>query len=201
MKKLFVILVAIICCGCSGKLFNKATFWTFTPRLECYSSDFKIRNIGNNYPGHYFREAMDVLYYKYPETHITLEILQQLEKTDTIINWNLTSLKEFQYSSQENYSKLASRDDDMWYVGWAPFTYRLKSPSTNNVFVFTFAGCLIYVFMASDNYKPYYLKDLTFKEEKAIEKEFETELLPKIRECVKKVNYFIKHKVWREDLE
>ena len=207
--KIFLLLFIIVsCCSCSGKLFNQVTFWTFTPRLECYFSDFKIKkgkwyqtSDKTSYTGFYFLFAMDVLYNKYPETHITLEILKQLEQTDTIINQNITSLKEFQYSTQENYSKLASRDDDKWYFGWAPYIYRLKSPLTNNVFVFTNVGCLIYVFLAVDNFRPVYLKDLTFAEERALEKEFETELLPKIRECVNKTNYLIKHGIWKEDLE
>ncbi len=181
IKKLLVLLVAIICCGCSGKLLNEITCNCLFRDIECYFSDFKIRVSDNVLSD--FRIAMEVLYYKYPETHITLDILQQLEKTDTVLNMERPSLKTLQYSSQKNYAKLASRDN----IPMGPiyrYIYRLKSHATGNVFVFTTSGCLTCVFIASDNYKPCYLKDFTFKEEKAIEQEFEAELLPKIKECI-----------------
>ncbi len=73
MKKMFVLLVAIICCGCSGKLYNKFEFNCLSePAIETYSFWYELEP-------EYFREAMDVLYYKYPETHITLEILKEME--------------------------------------------------------------------------------------------------------------------------
>ena len=199
IKVLLILLVAISCYSCSGKLYNEFAFYCIKERnIESYSAfvNFELHT-------EVFREAMDVLYHKYPETHISLEILKQLEITDTILQYNRPSLKTLQYSSQGNYSYLTLRDsipvrdgilEGYWYV------YRLKSPSTNNVFVISYQG-LLCVHIASDSFRPYYLKDFTFAEEKAIEKEFETELLPKIEECIKKVQYLLKYKIWREDLE
>ena len=200
IKVLLILLVAISCYSCSGKLFNKITGKYLYRNIECYYSAFDLTIYGNDM--YDIRNAMEVLFHKYPETNISLEILKQLENTDTIlgINGKRPSLKELQHSSQKEFSKLASRDDNLSHFGWWVI-YRLKSPTTNNVFVFNSSGCIICVFMASDNFKPYYLQDFTFAEEKAIEKEFEKELLPKIEECIKKVQYLKKYRIWREDLE
>ena len=208
MNKLFLFLIIINCCACSGKLYNRFEWWLGENGIERYyhiilfyeenGTIFRISKEG-------FQDAMDVLYHKYPETHISLVILQQMEKTDTVLRLERPSLKTLQYSSQENYSKLASRDsipvqDGILRGYWN--VYRLKSPSTNNVFVYTQAhGGLLCVHIASNDYRPVYIKDLTFAKERALEKEFETELLPKIVESLEKIKYLHKHRIWQEDLE
>ena len=206
IKVLLIFFVIIFCWGCSGKLYNQFEWWLGENGIKRYYDIFGFFEENGKYfmyPPDIFIKTMDIVYYKYPETHISLEMLKQLERTDTVLRLKRPSLKTLQYSSQENYSRLVFRDsvptqDGRYY--W--HLYRLRSPSTNNVFVFSNSrGGLFCVHIASDDFRPVYLKDLTFAEKKTITDEFETELLPKIKESLNKVKYLWKYGIWREDLE
>ena len=191
--KKILLLISIICCSCSSKLDNKLNWWMGQPEIKKYTElMFSYDKNGNSWfiSKEGFHSIMELVYEKYPETHISLEILKQMEQTDTVLRLQRPSLRELQYSSKINYSKLASYDSipvqmqrlkGYWYV------YRLKSPATNNVFVLKNGYDLLCVHIASNDYSPVYLKDLNFEMKKAILKDFETNLLPILLECKKKI--------------
>jgi hypothetical protein len=137
-----------------------------------------------------FNEAMMLLYNKHFETHITPEILKKIAT-------HYPPRIYATLSDSVNYAKLFFRSDTTTSSGVTWSYYAVTSEKDNifrimwrdpNVYgLYRFYITLRSADLAYNGYKHEVLYNMTCKERKIIQQEFETDILPKIHECLKEV--------------
>jgi hypothetical protein len=137
-----------------------------------------------------FNEAMMLLYNKHFETHITPEILKRIVK-------HYPPRIYARLSDSANYAKLFFRYDaptpsDVIFSYYAVkseedniFRIRWRAPDVYGLYRFYIT--IYAVDLACNDYESEIMYNVTRKERKMIQQEFEADILPKIRECLKEV--------------
>lgn len=136
-----------------------------------------------------FNAAMDIFYEQYPEYRVNLDILKLMEigSMDT----------RYKFSDSLDFQCRFFRRDQIGYdsKGTFVFTFYLLKSKKNNIFAFEAKDRIYYnngsfniilsdVLFAEKNYKFIVSWKLLRAEKKMAKKEFETDILPKIQECL-----------------
>ena len=127
-----------------------------------------------------FQEAMMLLYNKYPEVRITKEIYIEMEHNMFKYNKYFRGFPDFSEDFQLEFFggkrgiNVKTCNDNILFIGaqWPLFE------ENNFEFFLDYAGLKKYQYMGNHPGR------LTCQELKEAQKEFETEILPKIRECI-----------------
>jgi NAD-dependent SIR2 family protein deacetylase len=137
-------------------------------------------------------DAMEELFIRYPEVHVTIDILKKQEAHQALYTNNYDKL-----SDSVNYKMIyfkrnqRLRGEEPW------FSYRVMSMS-QNIFALRGANWGLYddgryiisiygASLARDDYKSKAMWEFSTRERKELKREFKVDILPKIQECLEVV--------------